>query len=262
MSEATLRGRHAIVTGGNRGIGAAIADELARQGATLTLMGRDGSALDRQAARLGEQHGADVIAVRCDVADRHAVADAFAASRARWPTPAILVNNAGIAPSGGFLETTPETWEQVLAVNLTGAMLCIREVLPAMLEAGNGRIVNVASTAALRGYRGVSAYVASKHGLLGLTRALAQETARHGITVNAVCPGYTDETGMVQQALTAVREGSGRSDDDARKVLLRGKPLGRLIRPDEVAAAVGWLCGPAASGVTGEAIVVAGGEVT
>lgn len=259
IQDRPLTDKHAIVTGGGRGIGAAIGWELGRLGASLTLLGRDLQALQDTARDLMDEHAVEVLTIRCDVADAGSVAEAFACSRERYPSPAVLINNAGMAAGGSFLEISRESWDQVIAVNLTGAMLCTREVLPTMLEAGSGRIVNIASTAALRGYRGVSAYVAAKHGLLGLTRALAQEVARRGVTVNAVCPGYT-ETGMVRQALDALTA-DGRSEADARQVLLRGKPLGRLITPEEVASTVGWLCTPAASGITGEAIVVAGGEV-
>jgi NAD(P)-dependent dehydrogenase (short-subunit alcohol dehydrogenase family) len=254
-----LAGRHAVVTGGGRGIGAAVADELARLGARLTLMGRGVDALRAQAARLREERGAQAAAVACDVADQASVEAAFAAAREAFGDPYALVNNAGQGAAASFADTTRETWDGMLAVNLTSAYLCIRQVLPAMLSARCGRIVNVASTAGLRGYRDVAAYCAAKHGLVGLTRALAVETARQGVTVNAVCPGYTD----TEMAADAVRNlvAAGRTPQEAKAALVRGIPRGVLTRPEEVAAAVGWLCTPAAAAVTGTALPVAGGEV-
>jgi NAD(P)-dependent dehydrogenase (short-subunit alcohol dehydrogenase family) len=254
-----LAGRHAVVTGAGRGIGAAIADELARLGAALTLMGRGADALRARAARLRDEHGARAAAVPCDVADQASVERAFAQASEAFGAPYALVNNAGQSAAVPFVDTERGTWDAMLAVNLTGAYLCTRQVLPAMLAARAGRVVNVASTAGLKGYRGVAAYCAAKHGLVGLTRALALETARQGVTVNAVCPGYTD-TGMARDAVRNLVDG-GRTPDEARALLVRGIPRGVLTRPEEVAAAVGWLCTPAAAAVTGTALPVAGGEV-
>jgi NAD(P)-dependent dehydrogenase (short-subunit alcohol dehydrogenase family) len=148
----------------------------------------------------------------------------------------------------------------MLAVNLTGAYLCTREVLPAMLAAAEGRVVNVASTAGLRGYGRMAAYCAAKHGLIGLTRALAAETAKRGVTVNAVCPSYTD-TDMAKQAVDNLVAARGITPQEALKMLTRANPLGRLVQPEEVASAVGWLCSPGASAMSGQSIAVAGGEV-
>ncbi|MDB4951770.1 MAG: short-chain dehydrogenase/reductase [Gemmatimonadetes bacterium] len=254
-----LSGRHAVVTGGGRGIGAAIADELARLGAAVTVMGRGVDALQATAERLRAEHGARAAAVACDVADEGSVQRAFAEARAAFGEPYALVNNAGQSAAGTLEDTSRETWDAMLAVNLTGAYLCIRGVLPGMRAAGAGRIVNVASTGGLRGYSHTAAYCAAKHGLVGLTRALAHETAKQGITVNAVCPGYTD-TGMAAAA-AANLAAAGRTPDEARRLLLRGIPRGMLTKPAEVAAAVGWLCTPAAAAVTGTALPVAGGEV-
>lgn len=253
-----LDGRHAVVTGGSRGIGAAIARHLARAGAAVTVMGRDAAALEAVADELRET-GADAGAVVCDVASDDAVRSAFAAARADRGAPWALVNNAGQAEGRPFLETDRALWNRMLAVNLTGAFLCIREALPAMLEAGDGRVVNIASTTAVRGYRNVAAYSASKHGLLGLTRALAAEVARSGITVNAVCPAYTD-TAMTERAVRAVARGTGGDEADALRRITRTIQRGTLIEPREVAGTVAWLCSPDASGITGQAIVVAGGE--
>lgn len=260
MSDAGyLSGHHAVVTGGGRGIGAAIADELARLGARLTLMARDQGPLDGAAKALARRHGVEVAAVRCDVSDEGAVEDAFGEARRRFGPPHVLVNNAGQAESARFLDTTRATWDRLLAVNLTGTYLCTRQVLPAMLEAKAGRIVNVASTAGLRGGSRLAAYCASKHGVVGLTRALAAEVAKQGVTVNAVCPGYTD-TAMAQRAVENLTK-SGRSGDEAERIIAGSNPIGRLITPGEVASTVGWLCSPGASAVTGQAIVVAGGDL-
>jgi len=254
-----LAGRHAIVTGGGKGIGAAIARELATQGATLTLLGRDTTALERQ-ARAIEATGARVQTFVCDVSDEGLVRSAFADAERVHGTPYVLVNNAGDAVAALFHETDRAIWDHTIAVNLTGTYLCTREVIGPMLSAGEGRIVNIASTAALKGYKRMSAYAAAKHGILGLTRSLALETARSGITVNAVCPGYTAGTGLLERAMENL-EAAGKSEQEARAMLERSSPRGRLVMPEEIASTVAWLCSPGASAVTGQAIVVAAGEV-
>ncbi|HEX6643088.1 MAG TPA: SDR family oxidoreductase [Gemmatimonadales bacterium] len=253
-----LAGRHAIVTGGARGIGAAIAGELAAQGATLTLLGRDLGALNAQAVTL-RKRSPEVLAIRCDVADDASVAAAFAESRDRFPLPWLLVNNAGHASAGAFLETPSGEWARSLGVNLLGAVACIREVLPAMLEAKAGRIVNVASMAGLKGYGRVAAYAASKHAVIGLTRSLAVEVRRRGVTVNAVCPGYT-ETDMAALAEQNIVAGLGRTPAEARAMVIRDNPRGTIIRPEEVARVVAWLAAPSADAINGRAIPVSGGE--
>ena len=256
-----LQGKHAVVTGGGRGIGAAIAAELVRLGANVTLMGRDLAALEERASELQKHDGASVAAITCDVANPIEVQASFARARERFGDAHVLVNNAGQAEAALFTETTLELWERILGVNLTGAFLCTGAVLPAMLAARDGRVINIASTAGLRGYARMSAYSASKHGLLGLTKSLAQETAKYGVTVNAVCPGYTSDTSMVQQAVDNVMAARNVSADEAMKMVTRLNPRGELIRPEEVASAVGWLCSPAAAAVNGVAIPIAGGEL-
>lgn len=251
-----LQGRHALVTGAARGIGAAIARALAADGATLTLLGRKREALAALAAELGPRHGF----VQADIGTESQVRAAFDAARAARGPIAILVNNAGQAESAPFARTSLELWQRMLAVNLTGSFLCTQAALPDLLAAGQGRIVNIASTAAQRGYAYVSAYVAAKHGVLGLTRALALELARKGITVNAVCPGYT-ETDILRESIANVVAKTGRSADQARAEFASGNPQGRIVQPQEVADAVRWLCSDGAASVTGQAISVSGGEV-
>jgi 3-hydroxybutyrate dehydrogenase len=254
-----LHGRHALVTGAGRGIGAAVARALARAGAAVTLAGRHRDALDALAADL-QAHGARAHVVSMDVTDEAAVHAGCADAEAALGAIDILVNNAGAAESAPLSRMDRAHWDRMLGVNLTGVFLCCRAVLPGMLDRKFGRIVNIASTAGLRGYAYVAAYTAAKHGVIGLTRALALETARRGITVNAVCPGYT-ETDMLERTIANIQAKTGRSAGEARAELQRSNPQDRLIQPEEVAAAVLWLCGPGTDSVTGQSIAVAGGEV-
>lgn len=246
-----LAGQRALVTGAGSGIGAAIVERLAAEGATLTLVGRDASRLAERAAEL---EGARTAV--CDVTDEAAVerlADEAGAVD-------LLVNNAGAAEAAPLARTDLALWERMLAVNTTAPFLLCRAFAPGMVERGAGRIVNVASTAGERGYAYVSAYCASKHGVVGLTRALAQELATTGVTVNAVCPGYT-ETPLLERAVDGIVSTTGRDGDAARRALLRENPMGRFVRPAEVASAVAWLCEPEQAAVTGRTIAVAGAEV-
>ena len=250
-----LEGRHAVVTGGGRGIGAAIASALADAGARITLMGRSEAALQEKASALPAAQ-----AIRCDVTEEAGVAAAFAEATRAFGPVTILVNNAGAAASAPFVRISLELFRGMLEVNLIGTFLCSRAALPDMLEAGFGRIVNVASVAGLKGAAYASAYCAAKHGVIGLTRALALETVSKGITVNAVCPSYTD-TDMARAAIANIVEKTGRSAEQAEAELVGKNPQGRLIRPEEVAATVLWLCAPGTEAITGQAIAVAGGEV-
>ncbi len=250
-----LEGRHALVTGGGRGIGEAIAVRLALEGARVTLLGRNRARLDAVAATLARP-GTVVVA---DVADAAAVKEAFAAAAALSGPVDILVNNAGEARSAPLDRAPAELWHDMLAVNLTGTYHGIRAALPGMIERRHGRIVNIASTAGIRGYAYVTAYVAAKHGVIGLTRALALEVAKQGITVNAVCPGYT-ETDLVRDAVSRIEATTGRSNAAARESLMRSNPQGRFVQPVEVAHAVAWLCLPGSESITGQSIAIAGGE--
>ncbi|WP_374568839.1 SDR family NAD(P)-dependent oxidoreductase [Ideonella sp.] len=244
--------KHAFITGASRGIGAAIARALAQDGWTLTLTGREAPAA--LAAELG------AFAVAMDQTDAGSVAAAFEAARAAQGPLVALVNNAGAVETAPFAKTSPAQWQRMLDVNLTGPFLCCQAALPDLKAAGaEGRIVNIASTAALKGYAYVSAYVAAKHGLLGLTRTLALELAKDGVTVNAVCPGYT-ETDIVRDGIAKVVAKTGRSEAEARAGFTQANPQGRLVQPDEVAATVRWLCSAGAGAVNGQAIAVCGGE--
>ena len=259
-SDRPLRGRHAVVTGGGRGIGAAISLELARLGADLTVMGRTSDVLDRVASEAECQFGVRAHARVADVTDEPAVRAAVREVAETLGPVLVLVCNAGAAESAPFKRMDLAHWRRMLDANATGTFLCMRQVVDGMVTAGWGRIVAVASVAALRGYPYVAGYAASKHAVLGLTRSVALELAKTGVTVNAVCPGYT-ESEMVERAVANIVARTGRDDAAARAELTRWNPQGRLVHSEEVAAAVGWLCLPSSSSITGQAIAVAGGEV-
>jgi NAD(P)-dependent dehydrogenase (short-subunit alcohol dehydrogenase family) len=255
-----LAGLHAVVTGGGRGIGRAIALALGHLGADVTVMGRTSASIDSTAAEIAAACDVQVAAQTVDVADSAAIEAGFAAAAARLGAPAILVNNAGIALSAPFHRTDLELWNRIFAVDATGTFLCTRQVLKGMLDAGFGRVVNVASAAGLTGYPYVSAYCAAKHAVIGLTRALAREFATKGVTVNAVCPGYVD-TDIVTNTLDNIVAKTGRTREEALAEIVVHNPQGRLVTTDEVADAVAWLCLPSSAAITGQSIVVAGGEL-
>jgi len=250
MSHRALQDLHAVVTGGGSGIGAAIAQELLAAGARVTLMGRNAERLQAQALVLGEASYQVV-----DISDEASVKAAFAAVGA----VDILVNNAGQVETAPLKSTSLELWQRMLNVNLTGTFLCSREVASGMAQRGWGRIINVASTAALTGYAYVAAYCAAKHGVLGLTRAMALELAKKGVSVNAVCPGYT-ETEIIERAVETLVAKTGRSAAEARAEFAASNPQGRLVQPQEVAATVLWLAQRSSASINGQAIAVCGGE--
>lgn len=252
----TLAGRHAVVTGGGRGIGLAITRLLLEHGARVTMTGRSRDSLVAAMKTLGDHAGWAL----ADVAKRDSVANAFRDAADRFGPIHILVNNAGQAASAPFLKTDEKMWRQLMSVNIDGAFHCSQAALPDMLAAGWGRIINIASIAGLVGQAYITAYCASKHALVGLTKALAVEVAGKDITVNAVCPGYT-ESDMVTDAVKNIVTKTGRTPEQALKDLVGRNPLKRLIKPEEVANAVAWLCLPGSEAVNGQAIVISGGEV-
>jgi NAD(P)-dependent dehydrogenase (short-subunit alcohol dehydrogenase family) len=248
--------RHALVTGGGQGIGAAVARALVDRGSHVTVLGRRLEVVQA----LADTDPRHLHAVCADVADAAQVAAAVASARARFGPIEVLVNNAGQALSAPFMKMDLTIWQQMISVNLTGTMVCTQAVLPDMLQAGWGRIVNVASTAGQVGYAYVSAYCAAKHGVVGLTRALALEFATKGITVNAVCPGYTD-TDIVRESVERIVAKTGRTPEQAMAEFVRHNPQGRLVQPQQVADTVAWLCSEGADAVTGQSVSVSGGEV-
>ena len=257
-SSQLLSGKHALVTGGSRGIGAAVTEMLLAQGARVTSVNRTSTAMPNR-AMAGESRDA-LHHVAADISDPESVQKAFESARGRFGEIAILVNNAGQAASAPFLKTDAALWRRMMAVNLDGTFHCTQAALPGMLAAAWGRIVNIASTAGLIGYGYVTAYCAAKHGVVGLTRSLALEVATKGVTVNAVCPGYTD-TDIVKEAVANIVAKTGRTPEQAQAKLASRNPQKRLVRAEEVANAVAWLCLPGSEAITGQAIAVAGGEI-
>ncbi len=249
-----LSGRHAVVTGGGTGIGAAIASAFVAKRAAVTLMGRRRAPLEETARRLS--CGYEI----CDVTDPAAVTRAFSAAGTRNGSVDILVSNAGAVETAPFHRVDGPMLDRMMTVNVTGAMLCAQAVLPSMTAAGWGRIIAVSSTAGLKGYAYVSPYCAAKHAVIGLIRALALEIADTGVTANCLCPGYTD-TNMVSQAVDSIVQRSGEKAETIVGRLVSGNPQKRLVRPDEVADAAVWLVGDGATAINGQALAIAGGEV-
>lgn len=257
-----LSGRTAFITGGGRGIGRAVAFAFAREGARVFVVARTASEVGRVAEEIQAECGAQSASNGvCDVADSGSVARAFNEAREFFGRGAdVLVNNAGIAESAKVWDATDEFWQRHIAVNLSGTFYCMREALPFMVERGWGRVVNVASVAGKTGAPYVSAYTASKHGVLGLTRSAALEVATRGVTVNAICPGYVD-TDMTAHAVENIQAKTGRTADAALEAIKRMSPQQRLITPEEVAALALLLASEDGRGINGQAINVDGGSV-
>ena len=254
----SLQGKRAFITGASAGIGRATALRFAAMGADLVLVARRENKLQSLVSEIQEEGGrAEYLAL--DLADQRALSES-AKSLADDGGIDILVNNAGLGKSAPFHRMGQGLWNNMISVNLNGTFYCTREVIGGMLEAGYGRIINLASTAGLVGYEYVSAYCAAKHGVIGLTRSLALETATRGITVNAVCPGYT-ETDLLHETIDNIVTKTGRSIEETRMELAASNPQKRLVQPWEVAETVAWLALPSSASITGQAISVAGGEV-
>jgi NAD(P)-dependent dehydrogenase (short-subunit alcohol dehydrogenase family) len=254
-----LEGKFAIVTGGGKGIGAGIARGLAGEGCSVAVAGRAAGPLESIASEI-KAGGRDAFAATCDVSKPADVESLFRKVEQRWGQLDILVNNAGQSHSELLVKLSLETWQRMLDINMTGTFLCSQAALKLMLPRKSGRIVNIASTASQIGYRYAGAYAAAKHGVLGLTRSMALETATSSITVNAICPGWV-ESEMFQSALETISSKTKMTEEQARAILAKDSPQNRIMQPDEIASAVLWLCSDGARGVTGQAIGISGGQV-
>ncbi len=256
-----LTGKLAFITGGGRGIGSAIAYAFAREGSDVALAARTEAQVQQVAAAIHDECGVRAFPLVCDVSQPESVKAAFVQlHNASGRDPDILVNNAGIAVSAAFLKTDEELWQRHLAINLSGTFYCTRAALPSMLERGWGRVINISSIAGKTGAPYIAAYAASKHGVLGLTRSLALEVARKGITVNAICPGYVD-TDMVTRGVENITARTGKTAAESLEVLKAMSPQNRLVSSEEVAAVALLLASEDGRGITGQAISVDGGTI-
>ncbi len=258
MTEQTRK--HVVVTGGSRGIGLSAAQGFAKAGYTVSLIARDGDRLEHAAKELAASTGGSVTGVAADIANESEVNHAFTKLRAVHGPVDCLINNAGIAESAAFSKTTLASWNKMLGTNLTGVFLCTKAVVDEMITRKSGRIINVASTAGITGYGYVSAYCAAKHGVVGLTRSLAKELAKHNISVNCVCPGFT-MTDILKATIHNSAQKTGRSEAEIKQELLADNPSGRFVTPEEVASCIVWLCKEEQRSINGAAIPISGGEV-
>ena len=260
FTEKPLKGQHAVITGGSRGIGAAISNYLAHLGADISLTGRTEKTLAEQANYIRNNYKVKVHTALGNMADELDVGRCFESASKELGSVQILVNNAGVGKSAPFHRMETNLWNEIIGLNLTGTYLCTKQVFSEMRESGYGRIVNISSTVGLRGYPYIAAYCASKHGVIGLTRTLALECVKKGITVNAICPGYTD-TDLVSEAVDAIVEKTGKERTEIQSEIDNMSPMGRMVTPDEVAETVAWICLPSSASITGQSIVVSGGAV-
>ena len=254
-----MRGRNAVITGGGRGVGAAVAAKLAAAGVTVIVAARTVDQVEAVAEAL-RIRGYAAHAETCDVADARSVERLASRAEKRLGSIDILVNNAGTALASALHKTSLDDWNRLMAINATSAFLCLKAMLPGMIQRKWGRVVNVASIAGLRGDRYIAAYAASKHALVGLTTSAAAEAAPHGVTVNAVCPGYL-RTDMTRESIERIMRTTGRTEEQALEAILATTPQRRLIEPAEVADAVTYLCTDGAAGVNGATLVIDGGEL-
>ena len=251
-----LQGKRAVITGAGRGIGAVVARELVQEGCQVVVAARTSSEIDALARELGE----NALAHPCDVSSPESIKALAAFAIERMGGVDILINNAGVSSAAPLKSLSLEEWNRVISINATGAMLCTQAFLGGMIKQNWGRIVTVASVASLAGSKYMSAYCASKHAVMGFTRAVADEVARNGVTINAVCPGFVN-TPMTQGSVDNIVRTTGRSPEQALEALTRLNPQGRLIEPEEVSYAVLCLCDPRALGINGQAIVMDGGAL-
>jgi NAD(P)-dependent dehydrogenase (short-subunit alcohol dehydrogenase family) len=253
----TLQGKVVLITGGSGGLGRALAQAFAQHGGRVVISARNAEKLQAAAQQLSRS-GGEILALPCDITDKTAVEGLAEAIRARWGSVQILINNAGVAKAAAFLEMPDSLWDEILTTNLTGTYTCCKIFLPAMTQARWGRIINIGSTTSKVGYPHVSAYVSSKHGLLGLARVLALETARLGITVNTICPGYLDDE-LTHANARRMAEKTGKSVEQILAMFAGTAPQQRLIAPEEVAQLALLLASEKMSGMTGQAISIDGG---